>query len=186
MQHPYEKDEYRLYRDCKQGNHAAQRWIYNAYYPMAVAVCLRYVGSVSDAEEVVADCFISFFKALQQTFRYQDGGSMKAYLKKIAVNQSLMFLRKQRHSFEEMDERYEQVADVDLDALGQLSAKDILKVLQRLPPGYRTVFNMYVLEGYSHAEIAEALHISEATSRTQLMKAKLQLQKILSTYERYV
>ncbi|MNE61970.1 RNA polymerase sigma factor [compost metagenome] len=97
-----------------------------------------------------------------------------------------MFLRKQRMVFEEVDEQHEQLADIDLDALDQLAAKDILKAVQQLPAGYRTVFNMYVIEGYTHAEIADALQIAEATSKTQLMKAKLQLQKILTRYERYV
>ncbi|MNT86135.1 ECF RNA polymerase sigma factor SigR [compost metagenome] len=97
-----------------------------------------------------------------------------------------MFLRKQRLVFEEVDEQHEQLADIDLDALDQLAAKDILKAVQQLPAGYRTVFNMYVIEGYTHAEIADALQIAVATSKTQLMKAKLQLQKILMRYERYV
>lgn len=186
MQHPYEQDEYHLYQDIKQGKPAAQRWLYAACYPMVVAVCLRYVGSLPDAEELVADSFIRFFDALKQSFQYKEQGSMKAYLKKIAVNQSLMFLRKQRLAFEEMEEQHEQLTDVNLDALDHLSAKDILKAVQQLPPGYRTVFNMYIIEGYSHAEIAETLQVSVATSKTQLMKAKLQLQKILSIYERYV
>ncbi|RQO32622.1 RNA polymerase subunit sigma-70 [Taibaiella sp. KBW10] len=186
MQHPYATEEYTIYQESKQGKPAAQQWLYAEYYPMAAAVCLRYIASVPDAEEVVADSFIRFFKALSTSFQYQGAGSMKAYLKKITVNQSLMFLRKQRFSFEEMGEQHEQLADVNLDALGQLSAKDILKAVQQLPTGYRTVFNMYVMEGYSHAEIGEALLVSVATSKTQLMKAKLQLQKILSVYERYL
>lgn len=184
MQHLYEKDEYRLYEDTKQCRPAAQRWIYNAYYPMVAAVCLRYVASVPDAEEVTADSFIRFFNALSQTFQYKGTGSMKAYLKKVAVSQSLMFLRRQRLSFEEMEEQHEQVPHMTLDTLAQLSAKDILKAVQQLPVGYRTVFNMYILEGYSHAEISEVLQIAVGTSKTQLMKAKLHLQKILTTYER--
>lgn len=186
MQHHYTKDEYRVYQDSRSGKPAAQQWLYAAYYPMVVAVCLRYIDTRSDAEEVVADSFIRFFDAVKDSFRYQGEGSLKAYLKKITVNQALMFLRKQRLVFEEVEERHEQLADIDLDALDQLAAKDILKAVQQLPAGYRTVFNMYVIEGYTHAEIADALQIAVATSKTQLMKAKLQLQKILMRYERYV
>jgi RNA polymerase sigma-70 factor (ECF subfamily) len=186
MQHHYAKDEYKVYQDSRSGKPAAQQWLYAAYYPMVVAVCLRYIDTRSDAEEVVADSFIRFFDAVKNSFRYNGEGSLKAYLKKITVNQALMFLRKQRLVFEEVEERHEQLADIDLDALDQLAAKDILKAVQQLPAGYRTVFNMYVIEGYTHAEIADALQIAEATSKTQLMKAKLQLQKILTRYERYV
>lgn len=184
MQHHYAKDEYKLYQDSSSGKPAAQQWLYTAYYPMVVAVCLRYIDTRSDAEEVVADSFIRFFEALKTSFQYKGEGSMKAYLKRITVNQALMFLRRQRISFEEMEEHHEQLADVDLDALDRLAAKDILKAVQQLPTGYRTVFNMYVMEGYNHAGIAEELGISVATSKTQLMKAKLQLQKTLSVYER--
>ena len=184
MQHHYATDEYNLYQEGKRGKPSAQQWLYAEHYSMVAAVSLRYVDSRPDAEEVVADSFIRFFEALKTSFQYKGEGSMKAYLKKVTVNQALMFLRRQRITFEEMDEQYEQLADVDLDALGQLAAKDILKAVQQLPAGYRTVFNMYVMEGYNHAGIAEELGISVATSKTQLMKAKLQLQKTLSVYER--
>lgn len=184
MQHHHATEEYNIYQESKKGQPSAQQWLYAEYYAMVAAVSLRYIDSRPDAEEVVADSFIRFFDALKTSFQYKGEGSMKAYLKKITVNQALMFLRRQRISFEEMEEQYEQLADVDLDALDALAAKDILNAVQQLPVGYRTVFNMYVMEGYNHAGIAAELGISVATSKTQLMKAKLQLQKTLSVYER--
>lgn len=112
-------------------------------------------------------------------FTYSGKGSLEAWMKKIMINESLMWLRR-RHNFHLMETLNESVPDQELEQFSQLSTEDIYQFITQLPTGYRTVFNLSVVEGYSHQEIALALDITESTSRTQLFKAKTQLKKMLT------
>jgi len=142
-------------------------------------LCLRYVPGPEDAKEVVMDGFLSFFRNIGG-FTYMGGGSVKAWLKKIMINQCLMQLRKRKqvHSLEKEIEHYEEKETAD-DILGHLAVNEILKLLQQLPDGYRTVFNLYVFEGMGHKEIGELMGISEGTSKSQLYRAKAMLKEKL-------
>lgn len=139
---------------------------------------LRYVKSEVDTEDVLIMAFTKVFKYLD---RYEDqgDGSLQAWIRKIVMNEALMWLRR-RHNFNLTETADESLAVPDLSEFSDLPANDIQQFIAQLPIGYRTVFNLYVVEGFAHAEIASKLGISESTSRTQLLKAKTQLKKMLT------
>ena len=166
-----------LVKEAKQGSATAQQCIFNLLGEKMMLVCLRYVKSREDAEEVLLDGFYKFFTNLQ-VFTFQGEVALYAWLKKIMVNECLMLLRK-KNAFTIVTEG--EIADVPLEevALDNLSAKEIMGLILQLPVGYRTVFNLFVVDGLEHREIAYLLGITEGTSRSQLNKAKLLLQKNL-------
>lgn len=141
-------------------------------------LCFRYLKSEVDSEDVVIIGFEKVYLHLTK-FRFEGDGSLKAWIKKIMVNESLMWLRR-RHNFHLTEAIGENTPEPGLEQFSQMDAGDIYQFITRLPTGYRTIFNLSVVEGYSHAEIAAALNITESTSRTQLFKAKSQLRKMLT------
>ena len=166
-----------LIKEAKQGSSAAQRYLFEQFSEKMLMICRRYVKSNEDAEEVMLDGFYKFFKKLS-SFEYLGEAALYVWLKKIMINECLMFLRK-KHVFDLATETaFEDVA-VEEEALNNLSATEIFKMIVQLPIGYRTVFNLYVIEGMPHKEVASLLNISEGTSKSQLSKAKVLLQKIL-------
>lgn len=125
---------------------------------------------------------ISGFTKIYQhvsTFRYEGAGSLNGWMKRIMINESLMWLRR-RHNFHLTETLDETTPEPSMDQFSQLEAEDIYRFITELPTGYRTVFNLSVVEGYSHQEIAESLKITESTSRSQLFKAKALLKKLLT------
>jgi len=167
-----------LTREAKKGSAAAQKCLFDILSDQMMLVCRRYVKTYEDAEEILLDGFYKFFKNLS-SFSYQGDGSMYAWLKKIMINECLMFLRR-KHSFIIATEQEAEEIPMNDDALGKLSASEILNLVMELPVGYRTVFNLHVIEGMGHREIAKLLNIAEGTSKSQLNKAKLLLQKNLT------
>jgi RNA polymerase sigma-70 factor (ECF subfamily) len=172
--------ETELVNGCKDNNGQAQKALYNAYVETMMIVCLRYVVNHEDAKEVLSDAFFNFFKNIN-AFTYLGEGSLKAWLKKITVNQCLMHLRKRQPLFinSKEIETYEDTI-TNSNILDDLNIKEIMKLVQSLPDGYRTVFNLYVFEGKNHREIGEMLGISENTSKSQLHKARTILKKKIS------
>lgn len=166
-----------LIKEARKGSAAAQKCLFDLLSDKMMLLCRRYVKTYEDAEEILLDGFYKFFKNLS-SFTYQGEGSVNAWLKKLMINECLMFLRK-KHSF--IITTGQEAEDVPLqeEALNNLSFAEIFNLLIELPIGYRTVFNLYVVEGYSHKEIAGMLGIAEGTSKSQLNKAKLLLQKNL-------
>jgi RNA polymerase sigma-70 factor (ECF subfamily) len=166
-----------LIREAKQGSAAAQKYLFDQLAEKMLMICRRYVKSQEDAEELMLDGFYKFFKKIS-SFNYQGDAAFYAWMKKIMINECLMFLRR-KNVFTIVTEA--EVEDVSLqeEALGNLSADEIFKMIVQLPVGYRTVFNLYVIEGIPHAEIAVLLGIAEGTSKSQLSKAKILLQKLL-------
>ena len=165
--------------DARSGSTAAQKYLFDLLADPMMAVCCRYVKNRADAEELLLDGFYKFFAHLAD-FRYQGEAALYAWIKTIMVRQCLMFLRR-RHAFSVLvrtDGDAEEVS-CDADALSTLSATEIFDLIVQLPVGYRTVFNLHVMEGMEHKEIAQALGIAEGTSRSQLSKAKQLLQKML-------
>ena len=166
-----------LIKEAKQGSAAAQKCLFDMMSDKMMLLCRRYVKTYEDAEEILLDGFYKFFKNLS-SFTYQGDGSMNAWLKKIMINECLMFLRR-KHSFIITTEQEAKEIPLHEEALDNLSLSEIFNLIVELPVGYRTVFNLYDIEGMRHKEIAKLLGIAEGTSKSQLNKAKLLLQKNL-------
>ena len=148
--------------------------LYNAYKRPLFLVCLRYASDRSRAQDYLQEAFISIFKNLKQ-FDVSKG-AFESWAKRVAINTCLMDLRKNTLYAVNISEAVQVESDME-DALSSMSLKEMLEMIQQLPEGYKTVFNMYVIDGYSHKEIAEKLGVSINTSKTQLRKARLLLQK---------
>ncbi|MEO6843765.1 MAG: sigma-70 family RNA polymerase sigma factor [Ginsengibacter sp.] len=166
-----------LIKEVKEGSTAAQKCLFDELSGKLLFVCRRYVKSLEDAEEIMLDGFYKFFKQID-TFSYQGDAALFGWIKKIMINECLMFLRKKNVFTMVSDSEADDIA-LDEDILDRLSAAEIFSLIIQLPVGYRTVFNLYEIEGMTHKEIAALLGISEGTSKSQLSKSKILLQKIL-------
>jgi RNA polymerase sigma-70 factor (ECF subfamily) len=145
------------------------------------AICLRYSANPDNAKDMLQDAFIRVFDRLDK-FRFE--GSFEGWIKRVAVTTCLDFNKKLKS--EPYSEEIENFTHLGSEAgvISQMGANDLIKLLQKLPAGYRTVFNLYAIEGYGHAEIAEMLEINENTSKTQLFKARKMLQNLLNLNEK--
>jgi RNA polymerase sigma-70 factor (ECF subfamily) len=168
-----------LIREAKHGSAAAQKCLFDLYASRMMLVCRRYIKSVEDSEEVLLDGFYKLFCALDQ-FNYRGDEAFQGWMKRIMVNECLMFLRK-RSAFAVVAESDAEEVPFPAEVLDSMSASEILLQIIQLPVGYRTVFNLHVIEGFSHPEISAMLGIQEGTSRSQLAKAKQLLQKMILT-----
>lgn len=159
---------------CKKGDRSAQKVLFESLSPKMFAVCLRYMGDRDAAEDVLQEGFISLFSKLES---YSGDGSFEGWARKVFVNTALMTLRKNDvlKQSAEIESAFG-VSSGGSSAIQNISYQELLKIISELPVGYRTVFNMFAIEGYSHREISEALGISEATSRSQLQRARVILQ----------
>lgn len=166
-----------LIKEAKQGSAAAQKCLFDQWAEKMLMICRRYVKNEEDAEELFLDGFYKFFKKISG-FNYQGDAALYMWLKKIMINECLMFLRK-KNVFSIVTEATVEEISLQEDALDKLSAGEIFNLIVQLPVGYRTVFNLHIVEGMPHHEIAEKLGIAEGTSKSQLSKAKILLQKML-------
>ncbi len=168
---------------CSREEEAAQRKLYRQYYAFAISVALHYASGRAEAEEIVHDGYLKLFRALAgQPF----SGNLSRYFRRILVNTGIDHYRARRRRagiFRKILPARE--GAVENEALRELGMQDVLLVLQRLSPGYRLVFNLHVVEGLSHSEIAERLGISICTSKSNLAKARLALQRIAGQYFPY-
>ena len=172
-------DEQELVIGCLNGERIAQRHLYDSYVEYMMLTCYRYIPNQEDAKEIMLDGFTNAYKNLSK-FEYRGAGSLKAWLKKIMINQCLMFLRKKSNVLAQTDEiDHLNEPSIDTNAIAQLSMKELLEMIHQLPSGYRTVFNLNVFEGMTHKEIGILMDISENTSKSQLHKAKALLQKTI-------
>ncbi len=167
--------EEELIAACKKDDQRAQKVLYDRYSPVMYGVCKRYVQQREDAEDVLVG---GFFKVLTNIDQFKGEGSFEGWIRRIIINEALMFLRK-RNLFDYAVEINEADRPTPTTTVEELAAQDILELLDGLPTGYRTIFNLYVLEGYKHREIAELLGISINTSKSQLILAKKRLQELL-------
>ena len=161
---------------CKQQNRIAQQELYLRYGGKMLVVCLRYTRNRAEAEDLLQEGFIKVFKHIHD---FRNEGSLEGWIRRIMVNTALKQLSKQRPVFIEDTNISFELDNNWSNALDKISEKELLQRIGNLPVGYKMVFNLYVLEGYSHAEIAELLKIKESTSRSQLVKARMMLQKII-------
>lgn len=177
---PLFNQEAQMVKALRQGDPKAQRQLYDRYAPRMLGVCMRYVGDQMTAEDVLVEGFMKVFDKIAQ---FKSEGSFEGWMRRIMVNESLGYLR-QRKRIQEvaiLDEA-QQVVDISL-ADESLETEEMLKMIDTLPTGYRTVFNLYAIEGYAHAEIAEKLGITESTSKSQLHRARAMLQQLVTNWE---
>jgi RNA polymerase sigma factor (sigma-70 family) len=161
---------------CLKGDRRMQERLYERYAPKMYGVCLRYAGNAEDAQDILQDGFVKVFRHLE---RFRSEGSFEGWMRRIFVNTAIEQYRK-KVILQKVDEHQEErMEDTNWNVLDKLAAKDILNALQELSPGYRTVFNLFVVEGYSHKDIASMMGISEGTSKSQLARAKGILQQML-------
>ena len=173
--------DFKLIESCIKGDRAAQKVLYDRLAPRMFPVCIRYVGDREQAEDILQEGFITLFTRLDT---YKGDGSFEGWARKIFVTTALMELR--RKDALKMSDDLEMARGMKTETVTQLQSigyKDLMKLITQLPPGFRTVFNMYAIEGYSHKEIGEILGISETTSRTQLSRARLWLQNRIKEIE---
>lgn len=175
-------DEGAFIAACIAREEWAMKALYEEYYPIMLPVCIRYANNEHDGLDILHEGFIKVFKHLE---KYKVGTSLKNWIKRIMVNTSIDYYRKKkRKRTEDIDTAYH-LSSEEPDAIDELNAAEIMKALQLLSPSYRAVFNLYVLEGYSHREVGVKLGITESTSRSNLVKARNKLREILRNISGY-
>ncbi|OFX59762.1 MAG: hypothetical protein A2066_11365 [Bacteroidetes bacterium GWB2_41_8] len=179
METQYQNIHHDLVEKCRKGDTKAQFELYKVYYKPMYNVCLRMVGSQVDAEDVMQEAFLNAFTKIDT---YQGVVSFGAWLKKIVINRSLDYLKKRKVKFEELNEKIPDEEPVSID-ISEIQMEKLKNAIQRLPDGYRVVLSLYLLEGFDHEEIAQILEISNVSSRSQYMRAKLKLREMLHKEE---
>ncbi|MEZ7998619.1 MAG: sigma-70 family RNA polymerase sigma factor [Flavobacteriales bacterium] len=173
-------EEQELVKKCLRGNKKAQKRLFDLYAPQMMTICNRYANRDDQAIDMLQEGFIKVFSNLE---KFSGSGSLGGWIRTVMVNNCLTILRKdKKFSFNENIEDHDEGTS-SADALSQMGFQELTLLISSLPTGYRTVFNMYAVEGYSHKEIADKLEISESTSKTQYRKAKLRLQKLIQENE---
>ncbi len=171
-------DTNEIVKACLQGDERAQQRFYDQYKVKMYGLCLRFATSQAEAEDMLMEGFYKVFRDLGQ---FKGQCPLEAWVRKVMVNAALMHLRK-KHRNLTMATTLDEVPDhmvAQNDFLENLDAMAIISLIQQLPPGFRTVFNLFAIEGYSHREIGEQLDITESTSRSQYTRAKKALQKLV-------
>lgn len=164
-----------LLAQLRKEDPSAQKALYDKYSSLFYAICLRYIKSQDEAEDVMIE---SFYKIFSKIHQYRDQGSFEGWMKRIVVNQALMSIRKNSNLNLHVNIENAYELNERPQAIDKMSHDEILELIQELPVGYRTVFNLYVIEGYKHREIAEKLGISINTSKSQLILAKKKLRHL--------
>jgi RNA polymerase sigma factor (sigma-70 family) len=167
-----------LIQGCLKGDRNAQRHLYDTYSGKFLAICIRYLKDREHAEDVMIEGFMKIFDKLPQ---YQGTGSFEGWMKRIIVTQALMTLRSHRHLMMEVNMENETDFKDHSYELNHLEVADLRDMVESLPVGYRTVFNLFAIEGYSHQEIADLLGITESTSKSQLNRARNTLKEKIAS-----
>ena len=172
----YMADE-EIIRSCISGDAKAQKQLFEKYSRRMMGLCMRYASHREEAEDMLQEGWIKVFRNLHQ-FRFE--GSAEGWLKRVIVNACLEMLRKNKKMVNQVDiELIEEITPSEINSSDAMTANDLLKMIHKLPAGYRTVFNLYAVEGYSHKEIGDMLGINESTSKSQYSRARAHLQKML-------
>jgi RNA polymerase sigma factor (sigma-70 family) len=176
----YRSKEEDLIKGCLRRDKTAQQQLFDLYASKMYGVCYRYVKHAMEAEDILVMAFTKVYERLNQ---FKGDGSFEGWIRRIVINEALTHIRKNRamHLLTDLDQAdrepdYNKLAD-------HLEAEDLLRMIDKLPPGYRVVFNMYAIDGYSHKEIGTQLGISENTSKSQLSRARVFLQKLLTEHD---
>jgi RNA polymerase sigma-70 factor (ECF subfamily) len=172
--------EKQLIQGCLAGDALCQRQLFNQYSARLMTVCIRYTNDQMEAEDLLMESFVKIYRYLYQ---YKFEGSFEGWMRRIVVNGALKKLQRKKIQFEEVvPEKIMETAAPS--AYMHLNEKEILELVMQLPEGYRIVFNLFVIEGYSHEEIADMLQIQPGTSRSQLVKARKMLQQQINAQQK--
>jgi len=163
-----------IVKDCIAGKRQAQRLLFDTFAPIMLGVCIRYCHDRDEAEDILQEAFIKVFKNLHS---FRGEGSLAGWIKRVIVNHAINYIHKRNRIAR--PERIDDIRETDIIDMNEVvelpdeyNPALLLKLIQELPSGYRTVFNLHIFEDYGHKEIAEILGISENTSKTQLFKAR--------------
>jgi RNA polymerase sigma-70 factor (ECF subfamily) len=175
-----------LIAGCIEGNRTAQRLLYEHFHPIMMGVCLRYAGNRDEALEIMNAGFLKVFRHIKKFD--PEIGVLEAWVRRIITNTAIDHYRKvvRRERTADLDSKVHQIRSLEQGAVESLTTEEIMECVQKLSPAYRTVFNLYVVDGYSHVEIAKKLGISEGTSKSNLAKARMRLQQMLERMNRVV
>lgn len=169
--------EDKIIQGCIENDRYCQRLLFKKYRGKMLGICLRYAKTRDEAEDVLIDAFLSVFTKIKD---FRNECNIELWIRRIVINTAINNYRKNlKHYYHGEVENYSDNFDLHTDIIDNMSVEEILKLIQDLPDGYRTVFNMYAIEGYTHQEIGEILGISEGTSKSQLFKARKLLQSKL-------
>lgn len=175
-------EEYELIKGCIRQDAKCQRMLFDRYAGKMMGVCMRYANDSMEAEDMIQDAFIKVFQYIGQ-FKFE--GAFEGWIRRIVVNTAIRHLEKKKLHFKDIDDNSHNTPQIDAHAYTHLGQADLMRLISQLPEGYRLVFNLNAIEGYSHEEIAVMLNIQPGTSRSQLVKARkmlqhqiLQLQKV--------
>ncbi len=169
-----------ILKQCRKYKPNAQRQLYDGFYRFGLSVCVRYVANIEIAQELLNDGFMKVFTNIE---KYKEDMVFVTWFKRILVNTCIDHLRQSHRNISTTDIEVAHEVGIDLDLFGQFSVEEIGRLIQQLPPAYRTVFNMYVIEGYEHKEIAEMLGINIGTSTSNLHRARVKLQELILVNE---
>lgn len=160
---------------CKQQDREAQQALYDRYSPLFFGICVRYMKNRTEAEDVLIEGFYKIFSKINQ---FKNQGSFEGWMKRIMINEALMAIRKKNNL--NLHVEIEKAGLVKTEAVAEMNLNyaELLELIETLPTGYRTIFNLYIIEGYKHREIAQKLEISINTSKSQLILAKKKLQEL--------
>ncbi len=165
--------EEKLLQGCRKGKSQAQQAFYERFAPKMLGVCIRYIHDREEAEHVMIGGMVKVFEKINQ---YSGEGSLEGWVRRVVVNESLMYIRKNKNMSLEVEVEQAQFEPNYQTLENNLEAQDLMNLIAELPVGYRTVFNLYAIEGYGHKEIAKTLGINENTSKSQLSRARKLLQ----------
>ena len=174
-------EDYDIIRGCLQNSAAMQKMLYDKYAAKMYGIALRYAHDPEDAKDILQDGFVKVFQNLS---KFKGTGAFEGWMRRIFVNTAIEHYRKKNNTYEIQESHEEQINDREVTALDKLAAVEILNMVKSLPNGYRTVFNLFAIEGYSHKEIADLLNISEGTSKSQYARAKALLQEKIKNHEK--
>ncbi|MDR3267579.1 MAG: sigma-70 family RNA polymerase sigma factor [Tannerella sp.] len=174
-------NEKQLITGCLNGDRRSQKELYDLYSRKMMGVCLRYVSDRETARDLLQDGFVRVFTSMHS---YSGVGAFEGWMRTVFVNGALEYLRKRDVLRDSADiESMHELLDEEESAVSRLSAKELMQLIDTLPEGFKAVFNLYAIEGYSHKEIADKLHITESTSRSQYVRARKWLQERIIRYE---
>jgi len=177
----YHLSEQELIRGCIEQNPLTERRLFEQYAGKFMTICLRYAQDIMEAEDMLQEGFVRIFNNLHQ-FKFE--GSFEGWMRRIVVNVCLKHLQKRKIQFKEIEIESKNEPDIDPYVFSNVGVTELMKLISQLPDGYRTVFNLNIIEGYSHEEIAVLLGIQASTSRSQLVKARKMLQNQIVELEK--
>jgi RNA polymerase sigma factor (sigma-70 family) len=175
-------DEQTLIHDCLSGNPDSQRKLFERYYPILMSICRRYASNTDEAKDLLQEGFIKIFDNIH---KFRGESSFKTWITRIVINNAINHLNKEKKKlFTPLDDNFDtQDESDDLEDSIPFEPELVLTLIQQLPPGYRSIINLYGVEGYSHKQIGELLGISEGTSKSQLAKARKLLKQLLTKHK---